>query len=469
MAEEPRVQYASTTDGVSIAFADTGGAGMPLVFMRGTPFSHVQQEWRTDSYRFWYDTLYAPRRLITLDFRGCGLSDHNAVELSLDAFTRDLQAVVDKLRLDRFAISVTQADSLVALSYAAHHPDRVTHLMLWEGYASGPAFAQIPQTRAFLSMMENDWSLFVSTLAHFMNEWDSPAAREFAGFIEHATTQEHSLRFFRDYVLNTDVSEVLPQLTQPTIVFSHRPMTIPDLDTARNLAARIPNAELVILEGTWGRRGDDPQVATAAIDRLLGDADMDAPGPAATAKPAAAPASGAAEPAARPAGGMVTILFTDIEGSTAMTQAQGDAAAQDIVRTHNAIVREALTEHGGTETKHTGDGIMASFPLSSAAIEAAAAIQRGVAAHGERDPGTAFRVRIGVNAGEPVIDEQDLFGSAVQLARRVCDAAPAGSIYVTDVVRQLVAGKGFLFADQGETALRGFEDPVRMYEVRWRE
>jgi adenylate cyclase len=74
---------------------------------------------------------------------------------------------------------------------------------------------------------------------------------------------------------------------------------------------------------------------------------------------------------------------------------------------------------------------------------------------------------MGLNAGEPVAEEEDLFGTAVQLARRICDHAEPGQILVADVVRQLAAGKGFLFSDRGETELRGFEDPVRLYEVRW--
>jgi len=110
-----------------------------------------------------------------------------------------------------------------------------------------------------------------------------------------------------------------------------------------------------------------------------------------------------------------TILFTDLTSSTALTQRLGDAKAQELVRAHNSIVREALAAQGGTEIKHTGDGIMASFPTASGALECAVAIQRGVALHGESD----LAVHIGLNAGEPVAEERDLFGTSVQLARRI--------------------------------------------------
>jgi adenylate cyclase len=140
------------------------------------------------------------------------------------------------------------------------------------------------------------------------------------------------------------------------------------------------------------------------------------------------------------------------------------------VRAHNAIVREALAAHGGTEIKHTGDGIMASFASAVGALGCAVAVQRAVeerrvGAHGH----APLQVHIGLNAGEPVAEERDLFGTSVQLARRICDEAASGEILVSDVVRQLAAGKGFLFADRAAVALKGFEEPVRLYEVRWRE
>jgi len=157
-----------------------------------------------------------------------------------------------------------------------------------------------------------------------------------------------------------------------------------------------------------------------------------------------------------------------VEGSTALTQRLGDAKAQDVLRTHNRIVRDALKAHSGSEIKHTGDGIMASFASASRALECAIAMQRAFAAHNESAE-QPIRVRIGLNAGEPVAEEKDLFGTAVQLAARICAQAEPGEILAPIVVRELAAGKGFLLADRGDVALRGFEDPVRLYEVRWRE
>jgi class 3 adenylate cyclase len=263
-----------------------------------------------------------------------------------------------------------------------------------------------------------------------------------------------AMQAWAEAVRRFDVTDLLPQVRSPTLVLHRRQFPLLGVDVARGLSSRIPNARLVLLEGTSGVPwvGDMEAVATA-IDEFLGEGEEGG---------AAAP-----EPS-RQAGGLVTILFTDIEGSTSLTQRLGDAKAQEVVRTHNRIVRDALKAHNGSEIKHTGDGIMASFASASRALECAIAMQTAFAAHNEsaEEP---IRVRIGLNAGEPIAEEKDLFGTAVIMAARIAGKAAGGEILASDVVRQLVAGKGFHFADRGEIALRGFEEPVRLFEVHWRE
>jgi class 3 adenylate cyclase len=161
------------------------------------------------------------------------------------------------------------------------------------------------------------------------------------------------------------------------------------------------------------------------------------------------------------------ILFTDLEGSTAMVQRLGDDGAMELLRLHDAIVREALAQHGGSEVKHTGDGIMASFASVRSGLAAAVDIQRAFAAHAETHPEAPMRVRIGLSAGEPVTEGQDLFGAAVQLAARLCDRADPGSIVVSGVVRDLSIGKGFAFGPRVDAELKGFPEPVDICELIW--
>jgi class 3 adenylate cyclase len=161
-----------------------------------------------------------------------------------------------------------------------------------------------------------------------------------------------------------------------------------------------------------------------------------------------------------------TIMFTDIEGSTSLTQQLGDARAMTVVRTHDEVVHEALARHGGSEVKHTGDGMMASFPSVAGGIASAVQVQRGIADANAR-LGLPLRVRIGLAAGEPVTERDDLFGAAVQLAARLCGRAEPGSILVSGAVRDLAVGKGFTFRKRGPFRLKGFDEPVAAFEVDW--
>lgn len=160
-----------------------------------------------------------------------------------------------------------------------------------------------------------------------------------------------------------------------------------------------------------------------------------------------------------------TILFTDIVGSTELTQRLGDTGAMVVLRRHDQIVRDALRAKGGREIKHTGDGIMASFTAASRAVECALAIQGGFAELRETDPDAAIAIRVGISAGEPVADGGDLFGTAVQLAARLCSHADEAGILVSHAVRELCAGKELIFGAARELELRGFSEPVRAYPV----
>lgn len=138
-----------------------------------------------------------------------------------------------------------------------------------------------------------------------------------------------------------------------------------------------------------------------------------------------------------------------------------------LFRTHDRIIRRALDLHGGQEVKHTGDGIMASFASVQGALAGAIAIQQGLDEHNGSHPGSPLRVRIGLSAGEPVEEGDDLFGAAVQLAARVCGHAEPGTIQVARVVRDLAIGKGFAFGPEHEASFKGFPVPVSLCEVTW--
>jgi class 3 adenylate cyclase len=149
-----------------------------------------------------------------------------------------------------------------------------------------------------------------------------------------------------------------------------------------------------------------------------------------------------------------------------MMQRLGDERGRAVLREHEIVTREALASYGGSEIKTMGDSFMASFGSATRALECAIAIQKAIAARNETAD-EPLRVRVGISAGEPIAEDEDLFGASVILASRIAAQAKGGEIVVANVVRELSAGKGFMFADRGEISLRGFEDPVRLFELKW--
>jgi class 3 adenylate cyclase len=164
--------------------------------------------------------------------------------------------------------------------------------------------------------------------------------------------------------------------------------------------------------------------------------------------------------------GLRAILFTDMVGMTALTQRVGDEAAMAFLEVHDTVVRDALAALGGREVKHTGDGIMACFVSAVAAARCAIRVQQALAAHEIANGEGSVKVRIGAAAGEPVENHNDLFGSTVQLAARLCAHAQPQQSLVSTAIAELCIGKGITFQDLGEVNLKGFDRPMRVHAIQ---
>ena len=156
------------------------------------------------------------------------------------------------------------------------------------------------------------------------------------------------------------------------------------------------------------------------------------------------------------------IMFTDMVGSTEMTTRLGDTVAVELLRAHDAIVRRSLEQHGGAEVKHLGDGIMASFEDVPASVACALQIQDSLADYNDASD-IPIHIRIGIHAGQPVEDSDDLFGSAVQMAARICNFAEADAILVSLPVKDACVGGDLEFAPTGSATLKGFSQPVQLF------
>jgi class 3 adenylate cyclase len=457
---QPRIEYATTADGVSIAYTAMG-EGIPLVNPPpALPWSNVQEEWEIPEWRHYYEHLGEIFRVIRYDNRGSGLSSRSFPgEINLESHLLDLEAVVERLGLERFALYGLYFNAQIAIAYAARHPEQVSHLILWCAVPSPEENARPAALQEALNtLVDLDYGLFTETLAHTVFGWDSgEAAHRLALYMQSSMDEATFRACWRGGEDETDVRPLLSKVQAPTLVIHKRDFKLLDIETSKRIAATIPNAHLTVLPGeSLSPYMGDIRAALDAYAEFVGV------NPVEYRDSTQHRHEGEAKLAA-----FHTIMFTDMEESTAMTQRLGDERAQSMVRHHDLIVGSALFARNGRQVKHTGDGIMAAFPTASAALECAISIQRAFAEHNAMNADEQVNVRIGINAGEPVAEGDDLFGTAVQLASRVCQQAVPGEILTTDVVRQLVAGKDFLFADKGSAALRGFEDPVRVFEVRW--
>ena len=453
---EPQIRFCTSADGTRIGYA-TAGEGTPLllVSMWGVSIEHTWQS-ALGGQEFTRE-LSRGRLLIDLDWRGTGASQREVDDLSMEAQVADIEAVVESLGITTFDLLGTGDGAAVATAFAAKHPERVSHLVLWSPYASGREINEPSGIRSLQGFTKENYRLALRAMASVAcPSGPTELQIDLSKTLRESMTADMAARYL-DFGLGIDTRKDLPLVKAPTLVLHRRGVRSAPLNAARAVAALIRDARFVAIEGNVSipHFGDLSYIET--VREFLGEGDI---GSASMTPPETA---------------VHTILFTDVEGSTALTERLGDAAARELLREHERITREALKAHSGSEVKTMGDGFMASFSSATAALECAVALQRSFEARNERaDQTESLRIRIGLNAGEPIAEDDpggraDLFGTAVNMAARIASEAKGGEILASNVVRELVAGKGFLFSDRGETELRGFEEPVRVYEVRWGE
>ena len=217
-----------------------------------------------------------------------------------------------------------------------------------------------------------------------------------------------------------------------------------------------PNAEAaaaVHLEAHGMVASKITEVTPEVADAFMGASEIDDGGAV------RAPGSGELDSGTR------TVLFTDIVGSTNMTQRVGDDAAMEMVETHDRIVRDALASLSGREVKHTGDGMMAAFFSAASGIRCGIKIQHDLGRLRASRPDLPLHVRIGSAAGEPIERHNDFFGSTVQLAARLCAHAEPDQILVSNTVAELCAGKALPVCGVGLVSLKGFDEPIRVHRI----
>jgi pimeloyl-ACP methyl ester carboxylesterase/DNA-binding CsgD family transcriptional regulator len=242
---QPSIQYARTDDGVNIAYYSIG-EGPPLVYL--APISHLEAEWRYPEQRAWLERLAEHHRLIRLDFRGSGLSDRD-VQFEFPLLSVDVDAVVRKERLKRFAVFGGLSAAAAAILHASRFREDVSHLILWCPYVSD-ATDLSPTIQAVRAGASRDWGTFLQILAELLTGWrDMKQARRFAAYLRQCVEAHHYQRNV-EYFQDLDLTKELIQATMPALVLQTTNAAFPTVESARRLATSLRSAKLVLLEGS---------------------------------------------------------------------------------------------------------------------------------------------------------------------------------------------------------------------------
>lgn len=443
MSVDHTLSYLTRPDGVSIAYAHAGG-GVPLVIVAG---------WTTHLGYFFGDPsslLVGPLadhvEVIAYDKHGCGLSDRDRTEFTMESELKDVEALVDHLGLDRFSLLGMSEGGTVAAQFAALYPERVEALALYSCTADGAGLAPEAFRQSFVDIIRASWGVGSSVLTDMLiPDASQEQQREFAQWQRDSASADVAAGMM-EMLYGWDIRDQLSMIQADTVVIHRRHSRAFPPSNGRVLAAGIPNATAVVIDGYahYPPQVGDPHTIDVvnAILGLVAD-------------------TRAVSPREQP--NIHTIVFTDIEDSTRLVEELGDAAAREAMARHDSIVRDATLRNGGTIVKHTGDGFLASFPSASGALRAASEVQVQLHAAG----GPATLVRIGIHAGEPIEEDGDIHGTSVIRAARIMDEAQGSQILVSSLVRELVAGRDFDFTDRGMHSLKGIDDSARLHELQW--
>ena len=403
------VKFATTRDGVSIADR-IDGSGPPLVLSRGWLTDLRNHDTMPGRLAF-FGLLRRHLSLVVYDTRGNGLSDRRLDRPpTWDALQLDLEAVMEQID-GPVTLWGSGPGGPIAIRFAAANPSRVERLILDNTFAEGASLATDSAQRSFGDLMR-----LASSQPHAVSATISALVGTDSGTdldegVAHLrkSIDPDLLGPFYSLIPAADIRTEAMALSVPTLVLHRTGVRTFPPRCGRDLASLISGSELVLLPGKEHNLWQgEPQPALDAVGAFLG-IDL--------GRLPAAHGSRAAQTGGPV--GLGAVLFTDVVASTATTARIGDDRAQALLRLHNRIVRDALAAYGCREVKHTGDGIMAWSTSVSAALRAAVAIQQAVARSSSDDAGgEALVVKVGLNAGEPVAEDDDLFGTVVQLAQR---------------------------------------------------
>jgi class 3 adenylate cyclase len=434
--ERPATKYARSGD-VSIAYQSIGEGERTIVVCPGF-VSNVEVCWAEPVFHHLITRASEVGRVLLFDKRGTGLSDPVARPPTFEERTDDIRAVLDDAGVEQAALYGLSEGGPMAMLFAATHPERVTHLVLYGTFAVGAHVLRDEGEPHGTEWCETILPQFEDTIEHW-GEGRSigflaakvahrPLERRLWASWERTGSSPGVIKHLLASAMRLDVRAVLPTISAPTMVLHFRDDVAVPVWMGEQVAAAIPGARMVVLDD-----GDHIPFSLADIDRAADEVEAHISG---------------VRPAARPERQLLTVVFTDIVASTERVVELGDNAWGQLMGRHDSMVRSVLAEHQGREIKTLGDGFLATFDGPGRAV----AFARALGAQLEE---LDIAVKVGVHTGECDVTFDDIRGLAVNIAARVCALAGPGEVLVTSTVRDLIAGSGVELTDRGAHTLKG--------------
>jgi class 3 adenylate cyclase/pimeloyl-ACP methyl ester carboxylesterase len=437
----PQTRYLRL-DGLRLAY-QVLGEGPPDIVLSAGSFNHTEAVWEEPAAAVFLDRLASFSRLIRFDPFGVGGSDRPPAHDAGPGFLTQLEALLDEVGVDRVALVAGLDAAFAMIEFATKHPDRVTHLVLYnatarfrraDDYEMG---VDDDALEALLPLLEDGWGTEPMARLSVPSRAEDP--RFMAWYLKYMRAVGTPTDVSRNFAVTKDfdVRHLLPRIAAPTLVLHKRDYALVPRAQGEYLAAHIPGAQYIELAGSDGPLyWEDPDGVLRIIERFIRGAD----------------------PGARPSRTMAALLFTDIAASTRRAHSVGDRDWVAILGHHDDISATVAAAHRGRVVQHTGDGVLAVFPNPSDALAAARALRARLAS-------MSIDIRSGVHAGEVEQRDDGVSGLAVHIAARVMAQAEAGEILVSRTVRDLVIGSGEGFSDAGIHDLKGIDEPWHLYRV----
>lgn len=435
----PSTRYARSGD-LNIAYQVVGDGTLDIVYVPGW-VSNLDYAWEFPRMVHLFKRLSAFARLILFDKRGTGLSDRNVGFPTLEQRMQDVQAVMDAAGSRRAVLMGTSEGGNMCMLFAATYPERAVALVLSGSFARGLwsqdyPWAKTPeQVEEELASIARDWggAFDVSNAAPSLAD-DREARDWMAAYLRNSASPQDAIALWR-WNTEIDVRGILGAVHVPTLVLHRTGDRWVNVEEGRFVAKGIPGAKWVELPG------DDHVIWAGDTDRALDEIEEFLTG---------------IRPHPISERVLLTVLFTDIVGSTSVAADLGDRQWQDLLLRHNDLVRTELRRFDGMEVNTTGDGFLAAFQGPTKAIQCAAAIR-------DRAGEVGLDIRAAVHTGECERRGNDLGGIAVHLCSRLLAQAGAGDIIASRTVKDLVVGSGIAFEDRAELQLRDVPGNWQIY------